>query len=482
MRSFRFWPRSLQGQMLLAIALALLVAQSIGAALVWRAQVERSESSIAHALAFRIIGGALRSEGMDMDRRDARRVLRALRRGDEGPHPMRLVRGEDSGRIDDERDADLEERLAEILAAQSVEIAELEVFRRPVKEDPVAARSVARRLERDIGDPGPPRTVIVAAARLEAGDGWLIARTFDPPRDRGLGGSLILQTILIYVLLVGAVALLLRRITGPMSALTRRVEQFARDPTLPPDGQVAPQGPLDTRRLINAHNRMESRIGALLDEKDVMLGAIGHDLKTPLAALRVRIESVEDDAEREALVRTISDITNTLDDILSLARVGRPSDPVETTELSALVIGVVEEYEDMGENVELGDTQRVVLPLRATWVRRAMRNLVSNAVRYAGGAYVCTAKRDNQAIVRVEDEGPGIPENEIAFMMEPFQRGDPSRNRGTGGAGIGLTLARAIAEQHGGTLTLSNRTDGKTGLIAEIALPLEPKEKPRGRG
>ena len=283
---------------------------------------------------------------------------------------------------------------------------------------------------------------------------------------------LIAQTLLIYLVLVGVVALVLRRITGPMRALTQRVEAFAANPALPADGQVVPQGPLDTRRLIAAHNRMEARIGALLDEKDVMLGAIGHDLKTPLAALRVRIECVDDDAEREALSATIADITATLDDILSLARVGRPSDPLEVTELSALVASVVEEYEDMGENVELGETSRIVLPLRATWLRRALRNLVGNALRYAGGCEVCVERRGNRAIVRVEDEGPGIPDADIAFMLEPFRRGDPSRNRGTGGAGLGLTLARAIAEQHGGTLSITNRADGKSGIVAELALPV----------
>ena len=110
-------------------------------------------------------------------------------------------------------------------------------------------------------------------------------------------------------------------------------------------------------------------ITALLDEKDVMLGAIGHDLKTPLAALRVRIESVEDETERTRMAATIEDIVRTLDDILSLARVGRPRDPLEQSELSALVAAVVEEYEDMGEPVELGETRRIALPLRGVTIR-----------------------------------------------------------------------------------------------------------------
>ncbi len=287
-------------------------------------------------------------------------------------------------------------------------------------------------------------------------------------------GWLIGQTMLLYVLLVGGLAWLLRRITRPIAALTRRVEHFAATREL--DGQIEPTGPDDTRRLIAAHNAMESRIAALLDEKDVMLGAIGHDLKTLLAALRVRIESVEDPAERAKMAASIEDITRSLDDILSLARVGRPSDPLERTDLAALLAAVVEEYEDMGEPVELADMQRLAMPLRATWLRRALRNLIGNALRYGERARVSLAREGRQAVVRIEDDGPGIPEGEIAAMMEPFARGDASRNRETGGSGLGLTLARAIAEQHGGTLTLANRRGPggePQGLLAELRLPLD---------
>jgi signal transduction histidine kinase len=287
-------------------------------------------------------------------------------------------------------------------------------------------------------------------------------------------GLLIGQTLLLYIVLVGGLAWLLRRITRPIAALTKRVEQFAATREL--DGQLEPSGPDDTRRLIAAHNAMEARIAALLHEKDVMLGAIGHDLKTPLAALRVRIESVDDDAERAKMAASIEDITRSLDDILSLARVGRPSDPLERTDLAALLAAVIEEYEDMGDPVELADAARLAMPLRATWLRRALRNLVENALRYGERARVSLAREGRQAVVRIEDDGPGIPDGEIAAMMEPFARGDASRNRGTGGSGLGLALARAIADQHGGTLTLTNR-HGKggevAGLVAELRLPID---------
>ena len=130
---------------------------------------------------------------------------------------------------------------------------------------------------------------------------------------------------------------------------------------------------------------------------------------------------------------------------------------------------MVAEFEDTGQPVEFAEGPRIALPIRATWLRRALRNLIGNAVRYGEKAEVSIARENGVALVRVDDVGPGIPADHIDAMMEPFTRGEGSRNRSTGGAGLGLTIARAIAEQHGGRLLISNRPTG--GLRAELRLP-----------
>ncbi|MFN4136389.1 MAG: sensor histidine kinase [Novosphingobium sp.] len=469
----RFWPHSLQGQILLAIALALLVAQTISAVLIWREQNHRLQSKMVSSAAFRLLGplpDSSRRKSAERNRASAGRERQLFRLDYSDAPPM--LAGEP-------RLARVEHELAEVLAAQGFDAREVIVFARdPARDAPSVEFMKRHRRELAAAYREPKPRLVIASVRLPTGE-WASTRVFVDAGEMRILAPIVGQTIVLYLVLVGATALILRRVARPLRALTQRVEDFAGERALAGrkalEGQLEPDGPDDIQRLILAHNAMETRIVTMLDEKDVMLGAIGHDLKTPLAALRVRIEAVDDDAERARMAATIEDINRSLDDILSLARVGRPTDPLEQTELSALVADVIGEFEDMGDPVELGETARMVLPVRATWMRRALRNLVSNALRYGQRARVSLAREGGFAVLRIEDDGPGIPEGEIARMMEPFTRLEASRNSGTGGTGLGLTLARAIAQQHGGTLTLANRqgADGTIcGLVATIRLPL----------
>lgn len=456
----RILPRSLLGQMLLAVALALFVAQGISAVLLYRAIEARTEFGAVNGLAFQLVA----------EPRVAYRSPRGSGANDNGSRWRRLMLEESQVspiKPGEERNARREELLHGILVEQGITIGEIVVTSRAVKSDSFVQRRLEERSRWRSDEDWKNGELIVAGLRKQGETNWLIARVPVPKSEPRALGSIVMQTLLLYVVLVGGLAFLLRRITRPLAALTRRLETFAE--TRATEGQIEPSGPEDTRRLISAHNAMEGRIAGLLDEKDVMLGAIGHDLKTPLAALRVRVESVEDPVERERMVRSIEDITWTLDDILSLARVGRPTDPIEPTHVGALLADVVGEFEEIGDPVFLTEGPRIALPVRATWLRRALRNLIGNAVRYGEKAQVSLFQEGNEVAIRVDDEGPGIPEHDIARMMEPFTRGDASRNRSTGGAGLGLTIARAIAEQHGGRLILSNRPEG--GLRAELWLP-----------
>lgn len=450
----RLWPKSLLGQVLLAVAAALLVAQAISAVLLFRSAEDRRVHAVVGVLALHLSSAETVRQKGDL------------------PGPRR---GRQRGRLEftqslptlpeDRQEFAIASELSALLSARSAPTT-VQVVSHPAVKDP---RFIARQQRGNLTGRWAERRsgrMYVASIRLADGT-WATARTIAPNRPAGLVRGLVIQTAVLFGVLMLVMWLLLRRITRPLAALTGRVETFAR--TQKADGQIEPQGPDDIRRLIVAHNAMEARIAAMLDEKDVMLGAIGHDLKTPLAALRVRIESVEDDAERNKMAAGIEDIVRTLDDILSLARIGRASEPPERTDLGALAASVVEEFEDMGQPVTLAEGPRVVAPVHVTWAKRALRNLVSNALRYGGASEVAVLREGGEAVLRVTDTGPGIPAHQLATITDPFVRGEASRNRETGGAGLGLTLARAIAEAHGGRLVLANRPQG--GLLAEIRLP-----------
>jgi signal transduction histidine kinase len=370
------------------------------------------------------------------------------------------------------RMARIEDRTRETLLAQGMTVREVRAAIVPIRDDARGRLYLDNRIRSGRGE--VPESLLLVSVQQEGEAFWRTVRLPLPRDSQTDPRPLIAQAVLIYIVLVGGLWLLLRRITRPLDRLTRRSTEFAANPARA--DMLEPSGPEDMRRLIEAHNAMEARIATLLDEKDVMLGAIGHDLKTPLAALRIRIESVEDDRARARMAATVEDITAMLDDILSLARAGRNAQNRQMTDLGALVADVVAEFEDLDRPVMLEEAARIALPLAATPVRRAIRNLVENALRYGQRARLRVTRDDaGNAVVSVMDDGPGIPDADIGRMLEPFARGDPSRNRNTGGAGLGLTLARAIAQGNGGRLELANRVvDGKiAGLHARLVLPID---------
>ncbi|MBO9711838.1 MAG: HAMP domain-containing histidine kinase [Sphingomonas sp.] len=303
------------------------------------------------------------------------------------------------------------------------------------------------------------------AAQLQDGR-WLMLRAAWPRAERVLIFQLLAQTLILYIVVLLPVLWAGRRISRPLRQLAQAAGQFT-----PGDGgqPVEERGPGDVRAVIAAYNALGLRVNAMLDEKDRMLGAIGHDLRTPLAALRVRIESVEDDEDRNRMADTIDEMNRTLDDILSLARLGRPSEPPTDVDLSSLIDAVVEDFRDLEANVEFEEAPRLTMRLRPSLMRRAVRNLIENAVKYGGGAEVRLVPGDQLVAIEVADRGPGIPPEKYEAVFDPFTRLETSRNRETGGTGLGLALARAIVRDARGDIRLAPREGG--GLVATITLP-----------
>lgn len=322
------------------------------------------------------------------------------------------------------------------------------------------------------GDPPdglrPPREVREISLAAQMPDQrWLSSVTFS---FEPVGGEVFLlgaSTFIIFAFVLAAALWIASRVARPLRDLTAAAQ------TIGAAGQpqeVTVQGPGDVRQTLEAFNAMSRRVNQLLGEKDVMLGALGHDLRTPLASLRIRIESMEPEAERLKAIKTIEEASELLEDILELARQGRSKEPVRIMDVSILVEDMVEDYVETGAPVSLSGVEKAPAACRPVLFRRAMRNLIDNAVTYGERARLSVSRVNGDVLVRVEDDGPGMSAEALASAADPFYRGDASRNRGTGGAGLGITLADAIAKAHGGALVLENRSPH--GLSVTIRLPL----------
>ncbi|RYE01046.1 MAG: HAMP domain-containing histidine kinase [Sphingomonadales bacterium] len=451
----RFFPKSLTGQIALLVGIALFVAQAINFGLLLN---ERRGARFAQVIApavTRIVDAAdqISNQGLraDDDRRGGRRPMQRVTLAQTNPIDPALPR---ASRLEKDIRAGLTD--ANLQFGQVIAVIREVDFSQPFFKNMSTAR--AERLRRM----GAELNVAVELP----GKGWLMLRSGWPRSERALIWQLLAQTLILYAVVLLPVLWAGRRIAGPLRNLAQATQRFRPGDNADP---VEERGPADVRAVIAAYNALSLRVNAMLDEKDRMLGAIGHDLRTPLMALRVRIESVEDDEDRNKMADTIQEMSGTLDDILSLARLGRPSEPLTEVDVSALVDAVVEDFRDLDKDVTFEEAPRLTMRLRPSLMRRAVRNLIENAVKYGGGAEVYLKPEAKTVAIQVCDNGPGIPQQSLDKVFDPFTRLEESRNRDTGGVGLGLALARAIVRDAGGEITLVNREGG--GLAATITLP-----------
>ena len=455
-----FLPRSLIGQLALVMAVALLVAQAINFTLIFTERQRVSRAQTEGPAVSRFVLLAQRLAPLDA----AERAALLPERGRRGRYAI----GAESLVPPGASDAALLERLRETAAANGLALRDA---RAAISDEiPVDTRVRARLMAKAEGRMDRRlRRLHTLILSVQMADGsWLNARMLTPRPNPWLAVRPLVATLLIYLVILGAIVWMATRLARPLRDLAGAAESFQGRGEAP---RVEPRGPEDVRRAILAFNAMSARVGAMLDEKDRMLGAIGHDLRTPLASLRIRAESVEPEEERRSMIATIEEMTAMLDDTLALARSGRTGEEARAVDLSALADAVAEEFRALGHAVESEDGPRIVARVRANVLRRMVRNLVENAIKYAGAATVAVRDRGDAIALEIADRGPGIAEAELERIQEPFYRVEPSRSRETGGSGLGLALARAAAQAHGGRLELGNREGG--GLVAAIVLPKE---------
>jgi len=259
-----------------------------------------------------------------------------------------------------------------------------------------------------------------------------------------------------------------KRVTRPLGELAGAASMLARSGNAP---RLSESGPQDIREAAQAFNAMTDEVRRTLESQRQLLSAVGHDLRTPITAMRISLEFVSDPELRAGLQHNLKELQELTEAVLSAAR-GTGGEVKRNIDLSALLESVCADMEDLGEQVNFAlDEEPAPLLCRPNEIRRAVRNLITNAISYGRNAEVRLARHNGAYEVVVEDTGPGIPEADQLRVFEPFVRLEGSRNEATGGTGLGLTLVKAIAEGHGGSIKLENRDEG--GLRARLSLPRE---------
>jgi signal transduction histidine kinase len=259
-----------------------------------------------------------------------------------------------------------------------------------------------------------------------------------------------------------------RRVTAPLTSLSAAAEMLGNDLNAAPMRET---GTVEMRQASRAFNTMQARLRSLMENRTRMLAAISHDLRTPLTLLRLRAEHVDDAVERDKMLATIAEMDSMIAATLEFARDEAAAEPRRRTDLAALLASVVDDMADTGLPVAMEPAQPIVCECQPVALKRALSNLIDNAVKYGKRAHATIRSTPQEVEITIDDEGPGIPEDELARVFQPFYRVEGSRSRETGGIGLGLAIATSIIQTHGGKLILSNRPEG--GLHARLTLPVK---------
>ena len=287
---------------------------------------------------------------------------------------------------------------------------------------------------------------------------------------QGRRGPLLPRSLLLNLLiLTGAMGIvvyaLTRSITRPLSDLAHAAEAVGRDVRQPP---LKERGTRELREAARAFNTMQDRMHRYLDSRTRVFAAMSHDLKTPLTRMRLRVETLENDDVRTRFGSDLDEMEGMVRGTLALLKGLTDDEGTDSIDIGALLATLQLEFAELGAQVQIVGRATDSFRGRPQALKRCLTNLLSNAIKFGARATV-VVEDDAALVLRVQDEGPGLPAGELERVFEPFYRVESSRNRDTGGSGLGLSIARDIAQVHGGSLILRNLPRG--GLEAILTLP-----------
>ncbi len=305
-----------------------------------------------------------------------------------------------------------------------------------------------------------------AAVKLNDGQ-WLTFATALPQSAPAVSWQFVIALAMMGLIVLSVSAWAVRSVTSPLGLMAAAADRLGRDVAATP---LAENGTTEMQSAARAFNRMQERLRRLIEGRTQMLAALSHDLRTPLTLLRLRSEEVADSDERDGMLATIGEMDAMIGTMLAFARDEVRAEPRRRVDVAALVASVVDDMADAGLPVEMKPAAALPYDCQPGALKRAIANLLDNAVKYGKHATSSIAHAANAIEIAIDDDGPGLPEDEMRKVFQPFYRVENSRSRDTGGSGLGLAIAQSIVQTHGGELTLVNRTGG--GLRACIRLPV----------
>jgi len=312
-----------------------------------------------------------------------------------------------------------------------------------------------------------PERFLVVSAELASGQWVNVATPFDP-RSMGWNLRMPLGFLFSMLLVLIVTVLVVRRVGKPIRIFTEAAERLGRDVNAPPLDEN--KGPGEVRRGARAFNEMQRRLRAFIEDRTRMLAAVSHDLRTPITRMKLRAEFVEDDEQREKMLKDLDEMEAMIAATLAFAKEDVASEESRSVDLAALVVALVEDMAEAGDDIAYSGPDSMPFEGRPVALKRALSNLMINAVKYGKRARVSFDETEGWAVITVDDDGPGISEDQQDKVFDPFYRVETSRNRETGGTGLGLSVVRSVVTAHGGEVLLKNRAEG--GLRAVIRMPI----------
>lgn len=315
-----------------------------------------------------------------------------------------------------------------------------------------------------MGDRPPPRMFDLVVT-LPDGD-RVAFRTFSPRGTPPFPRHFLFELLLLTVMLGLVLYAMTRTITRPLADLATAADAVGRGTAIQP---LRERGARELKRATRAFNAMQERLNRYLDSRTRVLAAMSHDLRTPLTRLRLRVESIEDEALRARCVEDLDEMARMVRGALSVFRGLNDDEPAVPIDIDALMLELQRQFAEVSASVAVEGRATAAFQGKPLALKRCLGNLVNNALQYGEHATIAITDSAEELTIRVLDDGPGIPDAELERVFEPFYRLESSRNRETGGTGLGLSIARDIAQAHSGSLTLANRSGG--GLEAKLVLP-----------